>query len=281
MFNREDALASVLAMRHREASDYKCGDYFHRSKGSSDGVDEICRRLMADWCMKVVDRCSFARDTASIAMSMLDRYLDTPQGSGALKNRNLFQLASMTCLYTAIKVHESEALQPKTIVQLSRGMFTVKEIEEMELKVLFAIQWRTSPPTAWTFVQHFVTAAAPQESDEHHQQLLKLATLQTNLTLVDYSYVTKNASSIAYAALANAVEIIGIANPEFMEVLPIVLEMDPEEVKHIQGDLRRQIQQQHAAQVVVATKKLRQLEVSKTRASDGHASPREICSINQ
>lgn len=281
MLNCEDALASVLAMRQREATDYRCGDYIPRSKGSSDGIDVVCRRLMADWCMKVVDRCSFARNTASIAMSMLDRYLNTPQGTDALRNRNTFQLASMTCLYTAIKIHESEALQPKTIVQLSRGMFSVKEIEDMELKVLFAINWRTSPPTAWTFVQHFL-AVAPQELEEHHQQLLKLAMLQTNLTLMDYAYVTKNASSIAYAALANAVDMLGIENPEFMEVLPILLEMDREEVKHIQGDLRRQIQRQHEAQVVITTKSLRQLEVSKTRASDsGHSSPREVAMVDQ
>ena len=231
--------------------------------------------------MKVVDRCSFARDTASIAMNMLDRFLNTPQGSDALGNRNLFQLASMTCLYTAIKVHESEALQPKTIVQLSRGMFTVKEIEDMELKVLFALHWRTSPPTAWAFVQHFL-AAAPHESEEQHQQLLKLAKLQTELTIVDYGYVTKNASSIAYAALANAVCILGIAKPEFMEVLFILLEMDGEEVNIIQGDLMKQVQQQHEAQVVVVKKTLRQLDVSKSRASDGgHSSPREVCSVNQ
>ena len=277
----DEAMASVLAMRRREATDYMCGDYISRTRGSRDGVDELCRRLMADWCMRVVDRCSFSRDTASIAMNMLDRFLNTASGSEALRNRNLFQLTSMTCLYTAIKVHESEALQPKTIVQLSRGIFTVKEIEDMELKVLFALQWRTSPPTAWNFVQHFL-AAAPQESEEHHEQLLKLAMLQTELTLVDYAYATKKASSIAYAAVANAIEILGIANHGFMELLFNRLGMDDEEVKCVQGKLMKQVHQQHQAQVVVVTKTLRQLDITKNRDSDGgHASPREVSSVNQ
>ncbi|KAI2498816.1 cyclin-like protein [Fragilaria crotonensis] len=281
MLTCDEALASVLAMRHREATDYMCGDYIPRNRGSRDGIDELCRKLMADWCIKVVDRCSFSRDTASIAMNMLDRFLNTAQGSDALRNRNLFQLASMTCLYTAIKVHESEALQPKTIVQLSRGMFTVKEIEAMELKVLFALKWRTSPPTAGNFVQHFL-AAAPQESDDEHDQILKLATLQTELTLVDYAYATKKASSIAYAAIANAIDILGIANTGFMDVLFNCLGMDGEEVKYIQEKLMKQVHQQHEAQVVVATKSLRQLDVSKNRASDGgHSSPREVSSVNQ
>ena len=46
MLNCDDALASVLAMRYREATDYMCCDYIPRkhNKGSGDGIDEVCRQ---------------------------------------------------------------------------------------------------------------------------------------------------------------------------------------------------------------------------------------------
>jgi Cyclin, N-terminal domain/Cyclin, C-terminal domain len=307
MLNPEEALATVSAMRHKEQTDYKCDEYIYCRGGLSPvvdagggRVDELCRRLMAEWCLKVVDRCSFARETAAIAMSMLDRFLGTPQGNEAMNSRNVFQLASMTCLYTAIKVHESEALQPQTIVQLSRGIFTIHEIEQMELRILFAIRWRTNPPTALVFVQHFLAAAAtaPQVGiQQHRRQLLELAKLQIELTLVDYKYAITSPSSIAYAALSNAFHMLEIPNPAFMTVLSVLVELNDMEAQIIQKDLKRQVQHQHheRLQVVVteATKtttqatsmvRQQQLDLPKAMASSmggGHSSPREVCSVDQ
>lgn len=313
MLSPEEALSSVSAMRHKEQTDYKCDDYIHSHVGlchvSDAGggrVDELCRRLMAEWCLKVVDRCSFARETAAIAMSMLDRFLGTPQGSEAMKSRNLFQLASMTCLYTAIKVHESEALQPQTIVQLSRGIFTIREIEQMELSILFAIRWRTNPPTPLVFVQHFLAAAAtPSQGgiQQHYKELLELAKLQIELTLVDYKYAIISPSSIAYACLSNAFHMLEIPNPAFMTVLSVLVELDDVEAQVIQKDLMKQAQHHHhqRLQVVVteATKattpttplvrqqqqqQQQQLDLPKGMAlsmGGGHSSPREVCSVNQ
>ena len=283
MSNREDVLASVSAMLDREANNYQSADYLSRNVESKDGIDKVCRRLMAEWCLKVVDRCSFSRDTASIAMNMLDRFLSSPQGEAAIKRRHVFQLASMTCLYTAIIVHESEALQPQTIVQLSRGMFTVKEVEEMELEILFAIQWKTSPPTAWTFVKHFLEVAPQQDScKETHEKVMKLAKLQTELTVVDYDYVTKSASSIAYAALANAYDMLKISNTDYLEVLGILLEIDSGEANRIRANLMKQMRNQQTLQAVVTTKTSRPQDVSKPRTfAEGHSSPREVASVNQ
>ena len=48
-------------------------------------------------------------------MSFLDRYLMTSIGRNASENQKLFQLASMTSPYTAIKIHEPEAMDPKDL----------------------------------------------------------------------------------------------------------------------------------------------------------------------
>ena len=287
--NAEDALASVSVMRMKEETDYRCADYitqFSQSHPHEYGVDEICRKLMAEWCIKVVDRCAFTRDTAAIAMNMLDRFLMTEQGLCAMKDRNIFQLASMTCLYTAIKVHESEALQPKTIVQLSRGIFSVKEIEEMEVKILFAIKWRTSPPTALAFVQHFLKAV-PHGSlnGGDHKVIFELAKIQTELTLSDYSYVCKNASSIAYAALANSIAFLEMKGGKgFLEVLAILIEIDEEEVFMIQKHFEKHVQDYDVFAVKTVSQQAQSEDSPKTTASTsvgGQSSPREVRVFDQ
>ena len=78
-------------------------------------------------------------------MSHLDRYLSactTPIG------KNEFQLLSMTCLHLAIKLNETRILvvpgaksSMDTLLPLSRGVFTLQEVERMEYDVLQRLQW--------------------------------------------------------------------------------------------------------------------------------------------
>lgn len=282
----QDALATIAVMRTKEETDYRCEDYItnfaqsHENGTSPLVVDRVCRKLMADWCLKVVDRCSFTRDTATIAMSMLDRYL--ANDATALVNRNVFQLASMTCLYTAIKIHESEALQPETIVQLSRGIFSVKDIEAMEVSILFAISWRTNPPTPLTFVQYFLEALTGI-SQEQKTTLLELAKVQTEMTIADYSYVCQNASSIAFASLANAMKMLHIPS-SVLDVLANLANI--EEVATIQRDLSQRMQQQEGTEIMSAatTTTVRASPVKamqQQQQQSGHSSPREVRAVNQ
>lgn len=237
----EDALATVSVMRMKEESDYRCEDYvtLFAQSHSEHAEAVLCRKLMAEWCLEVVDQCGLQKETAAIATNMLDRFLATQKGTKeVLKSRYLFQLASMTTLYTAIKVHEPEAVTPETCVRLSRGVFTVQEIEEMEVTILSAVQWRTNPPTPLTFVHHFLEIVPP----EHKDRLLiyELAKVQTELVVPDYSYVTKNPSSMAYAALCNAVAFLEV-DPNFLSPLARLVNIDPQQGAVMQDRMTEQL----------------------------------------
>jgi Cyclin, N-terminal domain len=156
-------------------------------------------------------------------------------------------LSSMTCLYMAIKIHESEALQPQTIVQLSRGLFSVSQVEEMERRILFAIDWKVSPPTAWAFLHYYLDMAeswlSPMDS-EYREQILQFAKLQIQCTSLEYYYSTKKASSIAHAALTNALKAIGILSPKIDKWLVMLgkrLEIDYCEVCTLEKVLNRNV----------------------------------------
>jgi Cyclin, N-terminal domain len=162
------SLSIISAMRHQEESGYATGDFLHqhdppsgRAKGplnqsQSSPVSVECRNLMVSWCYQVVDYCRFRRETVEIAISYLDRFCCTALGESARRDRKIYQLAAMTCLYTACKIHEPEAMDPKLVSNLSRGAYSSKEVEEMESTIVEALQWRLNPPTSLSFVRQLL-----------------------------------------------------------------------------------------------------------------------------
>jgi hypothetical protein len=140
-------------MRRQEENGYASSDYLAQIPPSATSpldtpVDENCRNVMAKWCNEISDFCKYSRETASIAMSCLDRFMATPDGQTVFLYRSLFQLAAMTALYTAVKIHEHEAMDPALVSCLSRGAYSPEAVEAMEARMLTAIQWRVNPPTA-------------------------------------------------------------------------------------------------------------------------------------
>ena len=108
---------------------------------------------LAEWAYQIVDFCRFSHRVVEISMSLLDRFANSYQD--VLRDRNLYQLASMTALYTSIKTHEPEAIAPALMASLSQGLFQPKQIEDMEVFMLMTLKWKVHPPTATDFLQSF------------------------------------------------------------------------------------------------------------------------------
>jgi Cyclin, N-terminal domain len=151
-------------------------------------IDVECRDKMCEWSHQIVDFCKFSRESVEISMSYLDRFLLTTAGVAALQDRTVYQLASMTCLYTAIKVHERQALNPKVVSQLSRGTYTPEQIESMEGTILAALQWRMNPPTALSFVREMIATmlSSSDLSQATKETLLTLASAQTERAVANF-----------------------------------------------------------------------------------------------
>jgi hypothetical protein len=209
-----------------QEANYRSDDYLarqpksvkHPRAGFTSSVDAAFRFKMVEWCFQIVDFCKFSRETVAIGMSYLDRYLSTDTGLRALDDHKVFQLASMTCLYTAIKIHEPETMHPRILVRLSKGTYTEEAITNMELEILIAIQWRANPPTSLSFLNNFLSllpanAVSPSERDTVYE----LAMFQTELAIHEYSLATVDASTVAFAAMMNALETVSCA--ETMEVM--------------------------------------------------------------
>jgi hypothetical protein len=163
----------------------------------------------------VVDHFDLNREVVSTAMSHLDRFLGVYHGT---VDKNLFQLLAMTCLYLSIKLNEYKHLlipgsksSMDTILQLSRGFFTLKEMEKMEYEVLQRLRWHVHPPTAQLFVKHFLFFLSFEEHELHD-----LAQFMIELSVMDYFFVSYKPSEIAMAALLNSMDRLGHQNTSRM-----------------------------------------------------------------
>jgi hypothetical protein len=235
----EDIASTLLVMRKQEAS-YHCDDYLSSHQGGverpqagatfSPPVDAECRFKIAEWCYHVVDVCKFSRETVAIAMSYLDRYISTETGLPALFDRKVFQLAAMTCLYTAIKIHEPEAMEPRVVSQLSRGAHTEEQVTDMEMEILHAIQWRMNPPTALSFITNFlalVPGVAMSKTDR--DTVYELCKYQTELAVHEYRLVATDASTLAFAALMNALETVACKG--IMDIMNMLAKVSSIDIK--------------------------------------------------
>lgn len=138
-------------------------------------------------------------------MSHLDRYL---AGFPGPVDKNLFQLLAMTCLYLSIKLNEYKHMlipgstsSMDTILQLSRGFFTLEQMEKMEYDVLQRLQWHVHPPTPQLFVKHFLFFLSVEDHEIHD-----LAQFMVELSVMDYYFVSFKPSEVAIASLLNALD---------------------------------------------------------------------------
>ena len=169
----------------------------------------------------VVDHFDLNREVVGITMNHLDRFLATCDHD---VEKNTFQLLAMTSLYLAIKLNEYKHLlipgsksSMDTILQLSRGFFTLKQMEKMENDILQRLQWHVHPPTPQLFVKHFLCFLTPE-----HQEIHDLAQFLVELSVMDYFFVSFKQSEVAVAAILNAIEDIMPHNFSHMDFSYIV-----------------------------------------------------------
>jgi len=219
----EQTLETIEAMRRQEEHyGYCVTDYLSELTKTTTAtdipVDASCRLAMAQWCNQIANICNYKRDTVAIAMNCLDRFMATPSGQEILLDRNLYQLAAMTALYSSVKIHEQEVMDTNLVSNLSKGVHTPAVVEAMESKMLMAIQWRVNPPTAMSFMRMISDLIPDTSLDCYERQIILDKTRQQiEMTVSEYNFCSFDASSIAFASMLNSIESICLdsGNDEF------------------------------------------------------------------
>jgi len=213
------------------------------------------RENVVGWFYKIVDLSDhyyFSRETVDIALSYLDAYLlqkgdelfdDTStftSSSAATATatatamtmteteqvKNLkFKIISSTCIFLAIKLHESNnRFTIASLMSLNGSSFTKDDILDTEKDIVMTLDFRLSPPTIMSFVRPFlslfdniiieessvVMASLTPKAISH---VLGLAKFLSELSMYEIYFVNRKTSHIALACVLTAFE--GISRKDF------------------------------------------------------------------
>jgi hypothetical protein len=206
----ESLTDQIQVMAKQESGRYHCQDYLHKCIGPmsedcpslqhEEAVDAPSRKKMIDWMYRVVDHYCINREVVATATSNLDRFVDQ-----CTCDRTAFKLAAMTSLYLSSKVHDHSRLSLLKLADLSRGEFTIFDIEEMEATILQTLGWRVNPVTAQSFI-HSLLSLVPISNSLVSRAIYDRALFFTELCLFDGGFITRKRSIIAVAAILNAME---------------------------------------------------------------------------
>ena len=165
-------------------------------------------------------------------MNYLDRYLANyfaacSSGGAPRITKKQFQLVTMGCLYVAMKIQGSARIPVDYMVKLSRGTIQTEDLLTMEVELLSRLSWKVNPPTAYDFLKHYSQLLQPvcgsglMADDQVPKSprltaLEELAAFLVELSVLDYYFVNFRASTVAVAALLNAMDedpLLATANP--------------------------------------------------------------------
>lgn len=156
------------------------------------------RLQMCNWAYTVVDTFGFSRTAVALAFDLLDRYLAKECLTEITITRQDFQLLAMTALYLAVKLHESgDKLCLVTLIDMSRGYFSLRDFEDAELDILESLEWRVSPPTANCFLVELWKLHPNDAADKWISRSHDLL----ELSVSDAYFVPHKASQLALAAM--------------------------------------------------------------------------------
>ncbi|GAX23526.1 hypothetical protein FisN_14Hu299 [Fistulifera solaris] len=197
------------------------------------------RSAMVIWWLNLLEILEYPTEIAEIALSYLDRCLCSTAGSSMAQNLSSFRLLCVTCIYTAIKVHGYASVPPSSFAQLCQDEYTVEQIEEMEYKLLPALQWRMNPPTGRSYLRLFVELLPSVEDDK--QIVLELADYQVVHSTPNEKWMTVASYVTAYCAFINALETVGMDQTmivSLQQTLRFSLEIDCEKEDAFRKDLQ-------------------------------------------
>jgi hypothetical protein len=147
---------------------------------------EEWRRKICQWSFRVIDHFRLDREVVTLGMNIFDRFLVAHPSSCEENSRSClcscpsckrsvdsrtYQLAAMTSLYLAVKLHSAgtdeefnrrRRFKLCSFVELSRGQFDSKDICAMERTILSTLNWKVNSPTPMTFVTYFLNILMPE-----------------------------------------------------------------------------------------------------------------------
>jgi hypothetical protein len=197
-----------IMMNEEKPCDYLC----QSSRPTVDGnfVTRHDRAEIVDWMYTIVDNYGIDFEIVVMAMGIVDRFLSNPSGiaQGALRDRSQFELVANAALSICIKTGEEEMPESDFLAGVSRGIYSVPEIEDMESNIRKILSSGINAPTSIQIAKHFLSLALPGVNPEESRwnYFLDDVRFQLEYAVGDYFFTAKWPRTVAMAAILNTLD---------------------------------------------------------------------------
>ncbi|KAK3935514.1 cyclin-like protein [Diplogelasinospora grovesii] len=147
------------------------------------------RSALMDWLIQVHNRFGLLPETLFLTVNYIDRFL-----SVKVVPLSKLELIGTTALFIAAKYEERNCLSVQTIVNLSNGSLTVKEILKAERFMLSMLDFKLSWPGPMSFLRRI------SKADYYEIETRTLAKYFLEVTIIDERFVSSPPSYIAAGA---------------------------------------------------------------------------------
>lgn len=193
-------------------------------------ITPAMRAKLVDWMAEVRDEFRLHGETFFLAVHFLDRYL-CAEGVG----RQRFQLLGMACLWVAAKYEEVFVPQTDTVLAMAQNVYTSKDLQDMERRVLFALDFQLAVPTPLRMLHYLLQLAALPADPGQALSTRRLSEALLELSLLDPALSAARPSAVASAALY-----LALGLQQHLELLQPLVELsgtDPDELGNLVKDL--------------------------------------------
>jgi len=206
----------LKVMRNQEETTYSCSDYLNETAPSDKMIDQICRDKMCNWISQLVNFTQIKEKTVYMSMMYLDRFLSSGSkpAVNSIHNREDYQLATMTSLYLASKLHDPIKFSIPMFIHICNDTRSPDQFTKMENDVLEALNWRLNGPTTLCFLEHFFDIIPPEmfstSTLSTRRTVLKtlfgFSKLYAKQTTNDYYFVPMKPSTVAICCISVALQ---------------------------------------------------------------------------
>lgn len=192
------------------ATDYVQEMYLHfRGKEDSTSVrptymenqthiNERMRAILVDWLVEVHLKFKLVPETLYLTVNLIDRYLERKE-----VERPKLQLIGVTCLLIASKYEEIYPPELRDLVYVCDRAYSGNEIIDMEEKILKALEYQITIPSAHAFLVRYLKAAHADK------KIVQLACFVLDGTLQSYNLLHYLPSQLAAASVFIARRCVG------------------------------------------------------------------------
>ena len=155
-------------------------------------INERMRAILVDWLVEAHLKFKLVPETLYLTVNLIDRYLERKE-----VERPKLQLIGVTCLLIASKYEEIYPPELRDLVYVCDRAYSGNEIIDMEEKILKALEYQITIPSAHAFLVRYLKAAHADK------KIVQLACFVLDGTLQSYNLLHYLPSQLAAAARKN------------------------------------------------------------------------------